>query len=94
VLFPPEQLRVEKHDILRLAERTRWSHPAEQRENVIMNAETKQVGMNELSETELDHVSGGDLIDMIDHIAAAFIGRDSEGRGLIHHFIDSGAHYK
>jgi bacteriocin-like protein len=48
----------------------------------------------ELSEAELDQVSGGDLIDTIDHIAAAFIGRDSEGCGLIHHFIDSGAHNK
>jgi len=56
----------------------------------------------ELAETELHQVSGGSAqraaeiaADSIDNFWGRLLGvHDSEGRGLIHHFIDSGAHYK
>ncbi len=56
----------------------------------------------ELSETELHQISGGSAgraaeiaVDSIDEFWNRFLGvRDSQGRGLIHHFIDLGAHYQ
>jgi hypothetical protein len=56
----------------------------------------------ELSETDLHQVSGGGAgrvaeiaADSIDGFWDRFLGvHDSQGRGIIHHFIDSGAHYK
>jgi bacteriocin-like protein len=62
-----------------------------------MNTE-RQVGVNEMSETELDQVNGGGAleiaVDGFDSFWDRVLGiHDSQGRGIIHHFIDSGAHY-
>jgi hypothetical protein len=60
---------------------------------VTMNKE-KQVGMDGLSDTELDQVNGGGAGADIDNFLNRVFGvRDSEGKGLIQHFIDNGAHY-
>jgi len=58
-----------------------------------------KVELRELSETELDQVNGGGAaeiaMDSIDNFWGRLLGvRDSQGRGLIHHFVDSGAHYQ
>jgi len=60
-----------------------------------MNTENEQVGMNQLSETELNQVIGGiSALDFVDTIFAAFVGRDSDGNGPIKHFLGNGGHYK
>lgn len=59
-----------------------------------MNTKT-EVEMNELSETELDQVSGGfDLIDFLDKVGQIFTGTDGHGNGPIKHFMGNGGHYK
>jgi bacteriocin-like protein len=47
---------------------------------------------NELSETELDQVTGGDALDNIDLFLQAFVGTDGHGNGPINHFRDTGSH--
>jgi bacteriocin-like protein len=68
------------------------------KENVIMIAEIKQAEMNELSETELDQITGGtagpDAVRLIDAILSNFVGTGSEGKGFIGHFLGNGGHYE
>jgi bacteriocin-like protein len=59
-----------------------------------MDTETKQVEMTELSDTELNQVSGGGLIEFLDTLAAAFVGRDRDGKGPILHFFNDGSNQK
>ena len=59
-----------------------------------MNTETKKVEMPEPSEAELDQVNGANaFIEGFDRVFVAFLGGDKDGKGHIHHMIDSGAHY-
>jgi hypothetical protein len=58
-----------------------------------MNTE-KQVGMDELSGAELDHVNGAGAGAGVDQFLDRVWGiHDSQGKGLIAHFIDNGGHY-
>lgn len=59
-----------------------------------MSSETKYE-MSQLSETDLDRVSGGDLLDAVDwFLRAAFGIDDGHGNGPINHFRGNGGHYK
>lgn len=63
-----------------------------------MITQTKQGGMNELSEIELDQITGGTdgpyAVRLIDAILSSVMGTGSEGKGFIGHFLGNGGHYE
>jgi hypothetical protein len=79
-----------------IAERTR-GRIQRAKENVIMITETKQAGINELSEIDLDQITGGTAgpaaVRFIDAILSNFVGTGSEGKGFIGHFLGNGGDY-
>lgn len=62
-----------------------------------MNTKSK-FEMNELSEIDLDQITGGTDgpvgVRLIDAILSNFVGTGSEGKGFIGHFLGNGGHYE